>query len=244
MNIKNKFGLIGKNIAYSFSKKYFTQKFKKLHISNAEYVNFDLPSVNDFLKIDINNVKGFNVTIPYKKQIIPFLTGMSKEAQKIGAVNTIKVTKKGLFGYNTDVYGFQKSIEPLLQKHHKKALILGTGGASQAVAYVFDKCGVSYAFVSRTKTSSTITYFDITEELLQNYTVIVNCTPVGTYPNIDKMPDIPYQYITKKHLLYDLIYNPEETKFLEKGRKRGAITKNGYEMLVLQAEKSWKIWDN
>lgn len=244
MKLKKQFGLIGKNISYSFSKKYFTQKFKELNITDKEYINFDFLQIEDFLNINFENIGGFNVTIPYKKQIIPFLDEVEKEAMQIGAVNTIKIIDAKLIGYNTDVHGFQKSIEPLLQKHHKNALILGTGGASKAVAYVFDKLGIPYQFVSRTLSKKAISYSQLTEKTMQKHQVIVNCTPLGTHPNIDNMPNIPYEYITSKHLLYDLIYNPSQTKFLEKGLQKGAIIKNGYEMLVLQAEKSWKIWDN
>lgn len=241
---KKQFGLIGKNISYSFSKKYFTEKFKKLNITDKEYVNFDIPKIEDFLNLDFENILGCNVTTPYKKQIIPFLDEIEQEALKIGAVNTIKIADKKLIGYNTDVYGFEKSIQPLLEKHHKKALILGTGGASKAISYVFDKFDISYLLVSRTESKGNITYSQLSQKILEEYKIIVNCTPLGTYPNVENEPKIPYKHITNKHLLYDLIYNPAETKFLKKGGQKGATTKNGYEMLVLQAEKSWKIWDN
>lgn len=241
---KKQFGLIGKNISYSFSKKYFTEKLKNLNITDKEYVNFDIPKIEDFLSLDFENILGCNVTIPYKKQIIPFLDEIEQKALRIGAVNTIKIAGKKLIGYNTDVYGFEKSIQPLLEKHHKKALILGTGGASKAISYVFDKFDISYLLVSRTESKGNITYSQLSQKILEEYKIIVNCTPLGTYPNVENEPKIPYKHITNKHLLYDLIYNPAETKFLKKGSQKGATTKNGYEMLVLQAEKSWKIWDN
>ncbi len=170
---------------------------------------------------------------------------MESEAQKIGAVNTIKVTDDDrLIGYNTDAYGFQKSIEPLLKSHHKKTLILGTGGASKAIAFALNKLNIPYKFVSRNESENSYTYAMLNAEIMNEYQIIVNCTPVGTHPDIDNAPEIPYQYLSDKHLLYDLIYNPAETKFLQKGKKHGAIIKNGLEMLELQAEKSWKIWNS
>ncbi|MBS9768513.1 MAG: shikimate dehydrogenase [Flavobacteriaceae bacterium] len=243
MEVKKQFGLIGKNIDYSFSRNYFTEKFKKLGIEDKEYVNFDMADISEFQKLDLTNVAGLNVTIPYKKQIIPFLDSVDAEAMEVGAVNTIKIVEGKLVGYNTDIYGFQKSIEPLLQKHHKKALILGTGGASQAVSYVFRKLKIPYLFVSRQPNEKIIGYEQLNQQLFEEYQIIVNCTPLGTFPAIEKHPNIPYEYLTISHLLYDLIYNPAETSFLKKGKEKGAITKNGYKMLVFQAEKSWKIWN-
>ncbi len=240
---KKQFGLIGRNISYSFSKKYFTEKFKKLQITNKEYVNFDLADISEFKNIDLSNIGGFNVTIPYKKQIIPFLDSVDNEALEVGAVNTIKIVDKKLVGYNTDVYGFEKSIKPLLKSQHKKALILGTGGAAEAVAYVFRKLKIPYLFVSRQPKEDNIAYYQINKNILEEFQIIVNCTPLGTFPEVEKCPDIPYECLNNSHLLYDLIYNPTETFFLKKGRERGAITKNGYEMLIFQAEKSWKIWN-
>jgi len=242
------FGLVGKNISYSFSKGYFSEKFSKSKLSNHEYVNFDIQKIEDFSKI-IHEfkfcLKGLNVTIPYKQDVFLYLDKVDKTARKIGAVNTIRITKKGnLKGYNSDVVGFQKSIEPLLQSHHTKALILGTGGASKAISYVFKQMGITYCKVSRNpKKKKEISYLDITKELLSEYTIIVNSSPIGTYPNIDQKPTIPYQYLTDKHLLYDLIYNPEETAFLSEGKRKGAQIKNGFEMLQLQAEESWRIWN-
>lgn len=247
--LRNKkiFGLLGKNISYSFSQKYFTKKFDLLKLENNKYVNFDIACIDDFTNV-IKQYKtalsGMNVTIPYKQQVFAYLDKIDKKAKKIGAVNTIKITKKGkLKGYNTDEYGFKKSLQPLLKKYHTKALILGTGGASKAVAYVLKKCNIDFKFVSRQSKNGAITYADISKDVLQEHLIIINCTPLGTYPNVEQCPNIPYQFLHEKHLLYDLIYNPEETLFLQKGKKQKAIVKNGLEMLELQAEKAWKIWN-
>lgn len=248
INKRYKFGLIGKNISYSFSKKYFTEKFKKLGLNTFKYHNYDLPEIDEFpfvLYQREDDFIGFNVTIPYKESVIKYLDKVEEEAQMIGAVNTIKVTSENkLIGYNTDVYGFQKSIKPILKQHHKKALILGTGGASKAISYALNKLEIENKFVSRKELENNFLYSDLNENIIAKYTVIINCTPLGTYPNIEDLPDIPYKYITNKHLLFDLIYNPAETKFLKEGKKKGAIIKNGYEMLELQAEKSWEIWNS
>ncbi len=248
MNNRNKFGIIGKNISYSFSRKYFLEKFKKMGLNNYQYFNFDIPEIEEFpfiLYQRKEDFRGLNVTIPYKEAIIKYLDEVESEAQIIGAVNTIKITDDDkLIGYNTDVYGFQKSIEPLLKAHHKKALILGTGGASKAIAYVLNKLNISYKFVSRSTIENMLTYEMLDAEIMGEYSIIVNCTPIGTHPNVDDAPAIPYQYLSEKHLLYDLIYNPTETKFLLEGKNQGASIKNGLEMLELQAEKSWKIWNS
>lgn len=240
------FGLIGKNIEYSFSKKYFTEKFELGQLSDYKYINFDIQIIDDFPKIIAENLdlKGLNVTIPYKESVIQYLQKLSKTAFEIGAVNTIRFTKKGkLKGYNTDWHGFKKSIEPLLDSHHKKALILGTGGAAKAVAYALGKLGILYTFVSREEKEGMIDYNRINATTFDNYHIIVNCTPLGTSPNTKEFPPIPYEYFSPKHIAFDLIYNPEETQFLKKAKKKGAVTKNGYEMLVFQAEKAWKIWN-
>jgi shikimate dehydrogenase len=241
------FGLLGKNIAYSFSRGYFSEKFTKLNL-NHRYVNFDISQIEDFNTViaDNKNLKGLNVTIPYKQEVIPYLNKVDKIAKKIGAVNTIKFTKRGnLKGYNSDAVGFEKSLLPLLEKQHKKALILGTGGASKAVAYVLEKNGIKFKFVSRNPSKKNqIAYDRLNQELLEKYTIIINSTPLGTSPEIDKCPDIPYQFINKNHLLYDLIYNPEITTFLAKGKNNGAKIKNGFEMLTIQAEESWRIWNS
>ncbi|WP_405605579.1 shikimate dehydrogenase family protein [Polaribacter sp. Asnod1-A03] len=246
---KNKvFGLLGKDISYSFSRGYFTEKFKKIGLKNYKYVNFDIPKIEDFPSITKNNegVSGINVTIPYKEDVMRFLDIIDETAKEIGAVNTIKFTKRGnLKGYNSDVVGFEKSILPLIKEHHKRALILGTGGASKAIAYALKKNDIKFKFVSRNPNGKKeISYQDLTKEVMEKHQIIINSTPIGTSPNIDQSPNIPYQYITEKHLLYDLIYNPEVTVFLAKGRENGAAIKNGYEMLELQAEESWRIWNN
>ncbi|KGL63910.1 shikimate dehydrogenase family protein [Polaribacter sp. Hel1_85] len=247
---KNKvFGLLGKDIEYSFSRGYFTEKFEKLNLKNYKYVNFDLQKIEEFPAVIEEGGKtlgGINVTIPYKEEVMQYLDKLDKTAKKIGAVNTIKFTKRGnLKGYNSDVVGFEKSIFPLIKKHHKRALILGTGGASKAIAYALKKNDIKFKFVSRNpKGKKQISYQDLTEKVLNKYQIIINSTPVGTSPNTEKCPDIPYQFITDKHLLYDLIYNPEVTTFLAKGKEQGAAIKNGYQMLQLQAEESWRIWNN
>ena len=241
-----KFGLIGKNIDYSFSRSYFSKKFEAEGLKHT-YVNFDIPSIEAFPDIIKNTkkLKGMNVTIPYKEAVIPYLDDLNKKAKKIGAVNTIKVTKKGkLIGYNTDYYGFKKSIEPSLRAHHKRALILGTGGASKAIAFALDKLGIPFSFVSRSASANIrYTYNTLTEADIEAHQIIINCTPLGTHPQTNVCPDIPYDAISEAHLLYDLIYNPEETKFLTIGKIKGASVSNGYNMLELQAEKAWKIWE-
>jgi shikimate dehydrogenase len=244
--LKRRFGLLGRNISYSFSKGYFTEKFNNEVFTGNSYENFDIADINDFTELVKNNpeLKGLNVTIPYKEQVIPFLDKLSKKASLIGAVNTIKFTKKGkLKGYNTDYYGFKKSLEPLLEPHHKKALILGTGGASKGVAFALDELNIPYTFVSREAKENIIDYDLINATTFDNYQIIINCTPVGTSPNITACPNLPYEFFTEKHIAYDLIYNPEETQFLKNAKERGAVIKNGYDMLIFQAEKAWKIWN-
>ncbi|SDH73097.1 shikimate dehydrogenase family protein [Winogradskyella thalassocola] len=243
---KLKFGLVGKDISYSFSRGYFKDKFDSENLPNS-YVNFDLQSIDELSEIikTTSNLKGLNVTIPYKEQVIPLLDKLNKKARDIGAVNTIRFTKKKkLVGYNTDFYGFRNSIKPHLKSHHKKALILGTGGASKAIAYALKKLKIKYDFVSRSqKENVTYLYSDLTSDIISEYTIIINCTPIGTFPKVNECPDIPYDAVTSEHILYDLIYNPEQTKFLQCGQLKGATTINGLEMLRLQAEKSWEIWN-
>ncbi|NBL65353.1 shikimate dehydrogenase [Flavobacterium sp. NST-5] len=240
------FGLIGKQIAYSFSPKYFKEKFNSLGLTDYEYQNFDLPEIDLLPEIvkDNPNLKGLNVTIPYKETVMPLLDKISKKATEIGAVNTIRFTRKNkLKGYNTDFYGFKKSLKPLLEPHHKKALILGTGGASKAVAFALKELDILYTFASREGSANNISYQLINATTFDNHQIIINCTPLGTSPNVDAFPPLPYEFFTAKHLAYDLIYNPEETIFLKKAKKRGAKIKNGLEMLELQAEKAWRIWN-
>jgi len=240
------FGLIGKGIDYSFSRSFFKKKFKAEKL-NYKYKNFDINTINDFpsvLKID-EKISGLNVTIPYKETIIPFLDEIDFEAQKIGAVNTIKIRNNKLVGYNTDHYGFIKTLIPYLNNNHNSALILGTGGASKAVNYGLNKLKIKSQFVSRNpKLDKHISYNCLTKDIISKNTIIINCTPIGTYPNIEKSPNIPYKYVTQKHILFDLIYNPLQTKFLKKGLQAKAQTINGLKMLELQAEKSWEIWNN
>ena len=245
-NTKQLFGLVGRNIDYSFSRKYFTERFEKDGQTGFSYVNFDLTDISEFPSIIKNNrdLKGLNVTIPYKESVIPFLDKMSANAEKIGAVNTIRFTKKGyLKGYNTDYYGFKKTLQPLLLPHHKKALILGTGGASKGVAFALDELNIPYTFVSREAKENIIDYNLINATTFDNFQIIINCTPVGTSPNIEACPDLPYEFFTDKHIAYDLIYNPAATQFLKNAKERGAVIKNGYDMLIFQAEKAWKIWN-
>jgi shikimate dehydrogenase len=237
------FGLVGKDISYSFSKSYFIEKFRSENLPDT-YENFDLVDIGEFRDIAQHNLSGLNITIPYKESIIPFLDKLSKTATEIGAVNTIKFLKNHqLKGYNTDYYGFKKSFEPLLKPHQKKALILGTGGASKAVAFALKQLQIDCVFVSRKKMERTLDYNEIDAEIFKEHHIIINCTPLGTYPNTGAYPEIPYGFFTPEHIAYDLIYNPSETLFLQKARQNGAITKNGTDMLVLQAEKAWKIWN-
>lgn len=244
----DKYGLIGYPLGHSFSKNFFNEKFENEDI-NAQYLNFELPSIDSLPEIiDMNpELKGLNVTIPYKEKVISFLDYISPEARAIGAVNVIRVTHKGknvvLRGYNSDVIGFTKSIEPLLERFHRKALILGTGGASKAVNYGLKSLGLETVFVSRFKRPGTIQYEEITPEVIKEYNVIVNCTPVGMYPKVEACPRLPYEAMDSHTLLYDLIYNPDETLFLHNGAIHGATVKNGLEMLLLQAFASWEFWN-
>ncbi|MFP5439130.1 MAG: shikimate dehydrogenase family protein [Bacteroidia bacterium] len=240
------FGLVGRNISYSFSAGYFKKKFEKLKLDNVSYRNFDIDEIEEFPYIIKNTkgLKGLNVTIPYKEEVIPLLDKLSKNAKAIGAVNTITVSKKGkLKGYNTDYYGFKKSLKPLLDKHHERALILGTGGAAKAVAFALRKLKIEYDFVSRSGNEELFGYADLTKEIFDEYHIIINTTPVGTFPDVNECPELDYKLFTKKHIAYDLVYNPEETRFLREAKENGAKTINGYKMLVHQAERAWKIWN-
>lgn len=239
-----KYGLIGKDIGYSFSKTFFTAKFE-FEKRTDSYENFDIPSISNIGDIITNNegLKGLNVTIPYKEAVIPLLDRIDKEAKMIGAVNTIKINRDGkLIGYNTDNYGFAKSLADFLPIKEKTALILGTGGASKAIAYVLETMGFNYRFVSRTKTKENLTYSDLDRNTILNHYLIINCSPLGTYPNVHESPNIPYQHLTNEHVLFDLIYNPRETEFLKMGYAKGARVTNGMKMLEYQAKKSWSIW--
>ncbi|GLB53704.1 shikimate 5-dehydrogenase [Neptunitalea chrysea] len=241
---KHLFGLLGQNIDYSFSRGYFNRKFENENRTDFFYTNFDIPEISQFPDIlkTHKNITGFNVTIPYKESVIPYLDDLDATAKAIGAVNTIQVKDGKLIGYNTDYYGFLKAIQPLLTKNHTKALILGTGGASKAVAYVMSLLKIKYKFVSRSPKLKQFAYTDLNKEIIQHYKVIINTTPVGTFPNIEDKPSISYNHITNEHLLFDLIYNPEKTTFLQLGEKKGATIANGSQMLSGQAEKAWEIW--
>lgn len=243
------FGLIGYPLKHSFSYRFFGDKFTNEGI-DAQYSNFELENIGLLPQIIKENpeLAGLNVTIPYKEQVIPFLDELDSTAKAIGAVNVIKITRDGdkihLKGFNSDLIGFQNSISPLIDSSiHTKALILGTGGASKAVEYGLKDLGIETKYVSRSPKNGIITYQELTQELLAEYKVIVNASPVGTFPNVDECPNIPYQYLNSDHLLYDLVYNPPITKFLELGAKQGAKTKNGSEMLQLQAIAAWDIWN-
>ena len=274
------YGLIGYPLGHSFSRKFFTEKFEKEGI-DAQYLNFEIPSIEEFPEIIKNNpeLRGLNVTIPYKQQVMQYLDDISEEAKAIGAVNVVRIERpspqpspimgretmrnagnkpdglpiKGdmseglrgsLIGYNSDVIGFVESIRPLLKPHHKKALILGTGGASKAIRYGLEKkLGMKTLFVSRSAREGMITYEEVTAEVLKEYEVIVNCSPVGMYPHVDECPALPYEAMNENNLLYDLVYNPIETLFMKKGPEQGATVKNGLEMLHLQAIASWKFWE-
>ncbi len=241
-----KFGLIGYPLGHSFSKKYFTDKFVKNNISGCEYELYPLEDVKQLPQLLADNPKleGLNVTIPHKEAVIPFLDKLSDEAAQIGAVNCIRIENGLKTGYNTDAFGFHQSIKPFLEPHHSRALILGTGGASKAVAYILGKIGIDYLFVSReAKGSNQISYEQLNELALRYHKFIINTTPLGTYPNMDQCPAIPYEFITAEHFLVDLVYNPEKTLFMQKGEEKGAMILNGYPMLQQQAEKSWEIWN-
>ena len=245
--LKTKFiyGLIGKEIDYSFSRNYFNQKFKNEGLVNSLYENFDCKNLAQAIEaLKHKNLKGVNVTIPYKEKIIPYLDNISKEAKDIMAVNTISFNNQGeLIGHNTDCYGFQKSLFENINKKTKNALILGTGGASKAIRYVLKRNSIKYKTVSRKRNQGDFIYIELDRDIMSNHELIINTTPLGTYPNTEKCPDINFDHITKNHILFDLIYNPIKTTFLKNGKIKGAKTVNGYDMLIYQAEKSWSIWN-
>jgi shikimate dehydrogenase len=240
------FGLIGFPLSHSFSKGYFANHFLTEKILDAHYENFPIESIDAFTSLWENNpsLLGLNVTIPYKKLVIPFLQYPSSVVQSIHACNCIKLHEGALYGYNTDVIGFEQSLLPFLQPHHQKALIFGTGGAAAAVEWVLKKSGIAYQLVSRTASEGAITYASLSPEVIATHTLLIHTSPVGTFPNVDEAPDLPYEAITSKHHLYDLVYNPAETKFLALGKAQGATTQNGLEMLHLQADASWEIWNS
>ena len=243
------FGLIGKSLSHSFSKSYLEEKFIREDKEGFQYSNFDLDNLDNLLQIITDNhLSGLNVTKPYKEAVMPFLNELDIIAKEIGAVNCIKINwnnnKPYLIGYNTDYYGFAQSIKPFLEPIHQRALILGTGGASKAIAYALKNVGVDFYYVT-TKEKKAANYFhysELNEYVLNAFKLIVNCTPLGMYPKIEVFPEVPFEFITSDHLLYDLIYNPEETLFLQKGKAKNAVTINGLNMLKLQADKAWEIW--
>lgn len=241
-----RYGLIGYPLSHSFSQKYFTDKFQREGITGSVYENFPLESIDEFAGLiqQHPDLHGLNVTIPYKEKVIPFLTAQSEVVKAIGACNCIKIENGQLTGHNTDVVGFEESLRPLLQPHHTKALVLGTGGAAKAVYYVLNKLGIAFWEVSRTpSTTRQISYQQIDEAVIRDHHVIINTSPLGMYPNIDECPPLPYQALTSQHYLFDLVYNPAKTLFLQKGEEQGAAIKNGHDMLIIQAEESWRIWN-
>lgn len=238
------FGLIGKSLTHSFSPDYFKAKFEREHISDAHYRLFELQNIDVFPRLLQNekNLAGLNVTIPYKSEIIPFLDEIDENAKAIGAVNTIQFKEGKTKGYNTDYIGFKNTLSMLLDSSkNNKALILGTGGASKAVAFALQKMGISYAFVSRTH--GDVLYSELNKKWINEHNIIVNTSPVGTFPKVNDFPPIPIAFIRSKHLIYDLVYNPQETKLMQLGKQRGATVQNGYAMLCIQAEEAWKIWN-
>lgn len=245
IEIQNSYALLGKNISYSFSRGYFLDKFQNEAIEYSEYFNIDIPSLEQ-LPLELKkhpNLRGFNVTIPYKEEIIPFLSEIDPIAQEIKAVNTVKILPNGeLKGYNTDYYGFLYSLKPYLKPHHKSALILGSGGASKAITYALQQLNIPYFIVSRTPQKGMLSYQDLTKDVIKSHSIVINCTPLGTYPNIHLCPEIDFSAVGEYHLFYDLVYNPEKTTFIKRAELQGATTCNGLKMLILQAELSWNIW--
>ncbi len=242
-----KFGLIGYPLSHSFSPAFFAEKFQKEGYADCFYEAFPINSIAELGSLLANNpdLEGLNVTIPYKKEVLPYLQNFTEAVEKTGACNCIKIKNGKLTGYNTDVIGFEKSLLSHLTPAHTKALILGTGGAAAAVQFVLKKSGIEFLFVSRNSQpgKSIITYNEISKVILNEHKLIINTTPLGMYPAVNDCPGISYEYLTQEHYLYDLVYNPQRTLFLKKGSEKGTITKNGSDMLIIQAEESWKIWN-
>lgn len=245
------FGLIGYPLGHSFSRKFFTEKFLTEGLSDHEYLNFEIDTIEKFPALFNTHpsLMGLNCTIPYKQQVMSYLDEIDVEAEKVGAVNTIKIIREKsgikLKGFNTDIIGFERSLKPMLNENHRKALILGTGGASKAVKYILSKLGIDYlsASIEDPLLNNEIRYHQIDEKLIAERLIVINATPLGTFPNIESCPDIPYNAITSGHVLFDLVYNPDETLFMKKGRENGAAVKNGLEMLHGQAIAAWEIWN-
>ena len=241
-----RFGLIGYPLSHSFSQKFFTEKFRTENIPGCVYENFPLENIAQLAEVlqQHPDLAGLNVTIPYKEQVIPFLHHRNDVVAAIGACNCIRIEDGKLTGYNTDVIGFEGSLREYLQPVHRKALVLGTGGAAKAIYYVLQKLNIDYRVVTRTpRNDEQLSYEQVTSTLIEEYTLLINTTPLGMYPKVEEFPPLPYEAITSHHYLFDLVYNPQETQFLKKGADRGALTKNGMDMLVIQAEESWKIWN-
>ena len=251
MSSINIYGLIGRPLGHSFSREFFTRKFERENI-NAEYLNFELPDIGDLMEMiaEYPRLKGFNVTIPYKQAVIPYLDSLNETAEGVGAVNVVKIIRDDageileMNGYNSDVIGFRESIRPLLKSCHDNALVLGTGGASKAVVYALKQMGLNVTLVSRTHSDEAISYGELTPEIMAAHKVVVNTTPLGMYPEVDACPDIPYDLITEEHVCFDLVYNPGETLFMKLAATHGATVKNGLEMLHLQALEAWRIWND
>jgi shikimate dehydrogenase len=235
------FGLVGKSLSHSFSSQYFSEKFYKENITNCQYLNFEIDDISNIKKlISENDILGLNITVPYKTSIIPYLDGVSDESEEINAVNTVKIVNGKLYGFNTDIIGFKKSISPILD-NRKTALVLGNGGSSKSVQYVLKNLDISFKVVSR---KTKLDYQHVDKEIMATTDVIINCTPLGMYPETESYPKIPYDFLNSKHLLFDLVYNPKQSKFLTFGIAKNCIVKNGLEMLHIQAEESWNIWNN
>ena len=244
--MKKIYGLIGYPLSHSFSKQYFTDKFEKEGFDDCAFINLEFPDIHSLpsLLADHPGLIGFGITIPHKETILPLLCKMDETVSLVGACNCVKLIGDKLYGYNTDITGFERSLTPLLKEHHKKALILGRGGAAKAVSFVLDKLFIDYLFVERNRKGiNSISYDDVSRKILHDHHLIINTTPLGMYPNVETYPAIPYEAISPLHYLFDLTYNPEKTLFLQKGEEMGAVTKNGYEMLVIQAEENWRIWN-
>jgi shikimate dehydrogenase len=249
MTAIRKFGLIGYPLSHSFSQNYFTEKFRREQISGSSYTAFPLPSIDGLPAIlSDESLCGLNVTIPYKEQVLDYLDERDEVVRSVGACNCIKIFRavgggSRLYGYNTDVIGFERALVPKLRPHHSHALILGTGGAAKAVEYVLRRLGISYRFVSRNPPDGHLRYEQVDSMLLSKYTLVINTTPLGMSPRVDECPPLPYEAMGAGHYLFDLVYNPAKTLFLSKGEAGGAVIENGYEMLVIQAEESWRIWN-
>lgn len=240
------YGLIGYPLGHSFSARYFADKFAKEHITDCQYLNFPIESIDRLPEMleQEKSLQGFNVTIPYKQAVFAYLNDLSDEARAIGAVNCVKIGPHGLKGFNTDAYGFSRSLLNLIGDRRPQTLVLGTGGASKAVCYVLTQLGISHRLVSRQSGNDRISYAEVTPELIRQTPLIINATPLGTFPNVESCPDIPYKALGPDHFLFDLVYNPAVTEFLKRGADQRAHTQNGYDMLIGQAEKAWEIWNS